>query len=90
MFRPKPKYDPGDLVIYNKDGEFGDERDRLFQICHRKYGTCNDTFTRQWWYSGNILRMEKHESVGLPQIPVTTTGLHNAPEENMRKIEKAA
>ena len=31
MFRPKAKYRPGDLVIWNESKDFGNEKDRLFR-----------------------------------------------------------
>ena len=38
MFKPKAKYKPGDLVVWNKFGNFGNEEDRLFHIHSVRYG----------------------------------------------------
>lgn len=87
MFKQKPKYCRGDLVIFNDSGNFGDNQDRLFHIHSVRYGTCIDVPKKQYWYSGYLLTLGEYESKGLSQVPVFLTTLSNASENQLKGLE---
>lgn len=88
MFRPKPKYKRGELLVKNKEGNFGDKNDDLFHVCSRRYGRVNDDFEKRWYYNGVILELKETSSEGLPKVPVYVTGIVNVAEENLKRLEE--
>ena len=87
MYRQNAKYGRGDLVLFNDSGNFGNEDDRLFHIHSVRYGTCTDVETKQYWYSGYLFKIGDFQSKGLPTLPVFSTTLTNASENQLRRLE---
>jgi hypothetical protein len=87
MFKPEAKYQKGDLVVFNEQGRFGNDKDELFHIHSVRYGTTNSSAKKQYWYSGNLLKIGEYESKGLPQVPVFSTTLTNAFEDSLKGLE---
>lgn len=87
MSKPEPKYGIGDLVVLNESKDFGNKEDKLFHIESIRYGTCTDVPKKQYWYSGNILKIVESKSKGLPQIPAFSTTHINAPEDELKGLE---
>lgn len=83
----KSLYRAGDLVVFNTTKEFGNKNDRLFHIHSMRYGFSRKTFDRQYWYAGYLLEIGAYESEGLPQIPVFSTSLTNASEDQLKVLE---
>jgi len=83
----KPKFNVGDLVLYNETGEFGNENDYLFHIHARRYGTCTGIPKKQYWYAGFLLQIGGHASKGLPQVPVFRTTITNASEARIEPLK---
>ncbi len=83
----KPLYNIGDLVVYNETGKFGNRNDRLFHIHSVRYGTCTNIPKKQYWYAGYLLEIGEYESEGLPQVPIFSTTLTNAPENHLKPLE---
>lgn len=48
--KAEPKYSVGDIVYYNRDGNFGDENDELLLIRKRNFKRCNGDSKKQWYY----------------------------------------
>ena len=85
--KKKPLFGVGDLVIYNPTKKFGNEHDRLLHIRYMRYGRCTGIFEKQYWYSGVILGIGEYKSKGVPLIPIFFTGLSNASEKSLKKLE---
>lgn len=84
--KSKAKFKAGELVIYNDSGEVGNEKDVLYLVQSRMYGTCTDKPIPQWYYFGNQLKLEKTSSKGLPYAPFFLTGCWNTSEEYLHKL----
>lgn len=86
--KAEPKYSVGDIVYYNRDGNFGDENDELLLIRKRNFKRCNGDSKKQWYYSGYVMKIiDSNESQGVSQVPIYNTTLFNAPERSIKGLE---
>ncbi len=85
--KKKSLHNVGDLVVFNETKEFGNKNDRIFHIHAIRYGKCTGIPKKQYWFAGFLLEIGKHESEGLPQIPVFATTLTNASENQLSSLE---
>lgn len=83
---PPAKYGVGDIVIFNEFKKFGDKNDQLFHIHAVRYGKCTGVEKEQYWYAGYLLKISKHKSIGLPQIPTFVTTVTNVQEEEIKSL----
>jgi len=68
--KPKPKYEvPSIVICFDKNGE-----KRLFLALKRRYGNCNDSFSKYWWYSGMMMSIVEAEETLLNSVKKTTLG----------------
>ena len=81
------KYGIGDLVIFNETKNFGNKNDSLLHIHTVRFGTCTNIPQKQYWYAGYVLEIKEYESKGLPQIPIFSTTLTNASEDQLKELE---
>ena len=86
--RPKSRFNPGELVIYNQSEKAGNESDELYLIKFSRFGTCTNNLISQWYYDGNKLELKKTSSKGLPYAPFFRTGCINTPEEYLHKLDE--
>lgn len=85
--RPEPLFGIGDLVIFNETRLFGNDRDRLFHIHDRRFGSCKGERSQQYWYAGFLLEIDDYGSEGLPRVPVFRTTIINVSESELRELE---
>ena len=85
--RKKPLHSVGDLVVFNQTKEFGNKNDRLFHIHSMKSVIFTNTPQKQYLYAGYLLEIDEYESDGLPQVPIFSTTIMNASEDQIKSLE---
>lgn len=64
---PNPLFNSGHLIVWNKRPErFGDMEDKLFYVDDMNF----DRKKGLWLYSGEILKIVKTSSPGVPYLPI--------------------
>ncbi|NOY35903.1 MAG: hypothetical protein GXP44_03260 [bacterium] len=85
--RKKPKYNAPCLVVYN-DETWGK---MPFLILKKRYGRCNDSPEKKWWYSGVLFSLAPAGESYAHSVPGVGlrffTNILNVPEEKIFPIQ---